>query len=138
MAAALALIVSVPLMLLVRSMTRTTSTGLVGGPPHGPAQAADRTLPVLPLDTPIAGPNLYCVVTFPDTTMTLHELPATAGLHGVTQMVELHVQLADDVLVLAGAPGWQTFGIWVRSGRFDDTPTRQTYRTQLEVAPRPA
>ena len=47
-AAAFAFVVSVPLMLLVRSMIITTSTGDVGASPHGPLHAAEVTTPVDP------------------------------------------------------------------------------------------
>ena len=57
LAAALALVVSVPFMLLVRSMTRTTSTGLVGAVPHGPLHADETTTPGRTLVDPHHAPE---------------------------------------------------------------------------------
>ena len=79
MAAAFAFVVSVPLMLPVRSMTRTTSTGDSGLVPHGPLHAADTTTPVEPWFTPTTRPKVKGVFAAPAMTTALHLSP-TAGL----------------------------------------------------------
>ncbi len=70
---------SVPFMLLVRSMTRTTSTGLDGAVPHGPLHADETTSPVEPWLTPTTRPKLNGVLAAPAIRTALHMSP-TAGL----------------------------------------------------------
>ena len=85
MAAALAFVVSVPLMLPVRSMTSMTSTGVSGDCPHGPLQATEVTTPVDPLLTPTTRPKVKGVVAAPATTTTLHLSP-TEGSQEVKRL----------------------------------------------------
>ena len=66
-------------MLLVRSMTRTTSTGLDGAVPHGPLHAAETTSPVEPWLTPTTRPKLNGVLAAPAIRTALQRSP-TAGL----------------------------------------------------------
>ena len=66
-------------MLLVRSMTRTTSTGLDGAVPHGPLHADETTSPVEPWLTPTTRPKLNGVLAAPAIRTALQRSP-TAGL----------------------------------------------------------
>ena len=106
-----ALVVSTPLMELVRSTISDTSTGVTGSDPQGPRQAAEVITLVSPWVTPTAPPKRNGTLTEPTRTSVLHWSPA-AGSHGAVQMPRAQVQAEGET-----TPGSHVVGMSVRSGR---------------------
>ena len=106
-----------PFMLDVRSTTSMRSTGDVGLAPHGPLQAAEMTVWLVPDPRPSAGPKRYGTVTSPSMTTVLQMSPS-AGTQGDWQIVELQVQSAL-------GPGSQTAGTSDRRGAPPALPMTQ-------------
>ena len=78
-------------MLPVRSRIRTTSTGAISDPPQAPLQAADMIVPVLPLLTPTARPNVYCRVTLLARMIVLQmSVGFATGSHGAQHTTPVH------------------------------------------------
>ncbi len=124
------MVVSTPLMELVRSTTSATSTGVTGSEPHGPLHAAEVMTFVSPWVTPTAPPKRNGTLTDPTRTSVLHLLPA-AGSHGAVQ-IELAHRHADGATV----PGSQVVGMSDRSGR--PSLLRSPMRQRKLIVTRPA
>ena len=116
-----ALVVSTPLMELVRSTTRATSTRATGSDPQGPLQAAEVTTWVSPSLTPTAPPKRNGTLTEPVMTSVLQVSPS-AGSQGAVQMPCPQRQAEG-----ATTPGLHVIGMSDRSGRLSwfRSPMRQ-------------
>ena len=128
-----ALVVSTPLIELVRSTTTATSTGVTGSDPHGPLQAAETTTLVSPEFTPTAPPKRNGTFTEPARTRVLHRSPS-AGSHGAVQMPRAHFQAEAAV-----GPGSHVVGMSVMSGSPSllRSPRRQRKLRLTRLAGRP-
>ena len=104
-------------MLDVRSTTTMRSTGAVGFNPQAPLQAAEMTVWVVPVLTPIAPPKPYWTVAASSSTIALHVSPSE-GMQTELQIFALQVQTALP-------PGSQTPGTSLVRGVPETLPMMQ-------------